>query len=88
MLTMPGKSLISFDTVGSIVNVLREVDVRPIRTSAEAPFVLAFLSRDLPLAQHFVDLLYHGLREHDVPPARVCGAFPLGAPDQPDVALT
>ena len=73
----------SLDVVGSIVNVLREVDARPIRAAAETPFVLAFLSRDLPLAQHFVDLLYHGLREHDIPAARVCGAFPLGAPSQP-----
>ena len=45
--------------------------------------MLAFLSQDVPLAQHFVDLLYQGLRQHDVPPTRVCGAFPLGAPDQP-----
>lgn len=80
---MPGKSLLSLGAFGSIVNVLREVDVRPIRAAAEAPFVLAFLSRDMPLTQHFVDLLYHGLRDHDVPPVRVCGAFPLGSLNQP-----
>lgn len=78
---MPGKSLVSFNTVGSIVNTLREVDVRPIRAAAESTFVMAFLSRDLPLAQHFVDLLYHGLREHDVPSVPVCGAFPLRMPN-------
>ncbi|MCL4505177.1 MAG: hypothetical protein M1434_06750 [Chloroflexi bacterium] len=80
---MTGKLKAPVDAVGSIVNVLREVDVRPIRQSAETPFVLAFFSRDLPLAQHLVDLLYRGLREHDMPPARVCGAFPLGSVNQP-----
>jgi uncharacterized protein (DUF697 family) len=77
---VPGKSLISFDTVGSIVNTLREVDVRPIRVAAESSFVMAILSRDLPLSQHFVDLLYRGLRAHDVPSTPVCGAFPLKMP--------
>ena len=80
---MPGKSIVAVDAINSIVNVLREVDVRPVRRAAESPFVLAFFSRDLPLAQHLVDLLYRGLREHDIPPARVCGAFPLGAINQP-----
>jgi uncharacterized protein (DUF697 family) len=77
------RALPSAGTINSILNVLREVDVRPLRAGAETPFVLAFLSQDVPLAQHLVDLLYQGLRQHDVPPARVCGAFPLGLPDAP-----
>ena len=80
---MPLNLPASLDSAGSILNVLREVDVRPIRLAAEKPFVLAFLSRDMPLAQHLVDLLYRGLREHDVPPVRVCGAYPIGAINQP-----
>jgi uncharacterized protein (DUF697 family) len=73
-----------------VLGVLREVDVRPIRASAEATFMLAFVSADLPLAQHLVDLLYQGLRQNDIPPTPVCGAFLLGATDQPqrmDIAV-
>ena len=79
---MPEIPFISGNAIGAIVGVLREVDARPMRAAAETPFVIAFLSQDVPLAQHLVDLLYHGLRQHDVPPVRVCGAFPLGIPDQ------
>ena len=43
----------------------------------------AFFSQDVPLAQHLVELLYEGLRQDEVPPVRVCGAFPLGMPEQP-----
>jgi uncharacterized protein (DUF697 family) len=78
------------NTAGSILGVLREVDVRPIRAAAERPFALALLSRDLPLAQHLCARLYQGLRSQDVPPMRVCAALPLNAPDQPrhaDVAV-
>lgn len=88
--TVPIKSIASANTISSILGVLREVDVRPVRSAAETPFVLAFLSQDVPLAQHLADLLYRGLREHDLPAARVCGAFPLGAPERPqrmDVAV-
>jgi uncharacterized protein (DUF697 family) len=70
-------------TVNSILDVLREVDVRPIRAAAEAPFVLAFFSQDVALAQHLVSLLYRGLRQQDIPPARVCAAFPLSSVNQP-----
>lgn len=80
---MPLKSIASAGTLNSILGVLREVDVRPIRAAAEASFVLAFLSEDQPLAQHLVDLLHQGLRQHDVPSTPVCGAFPLGALDRP-----
>jgi uncharacterized protein (DUF697 family) len=79
---MPKIPFVSGNTIGAILGVLREVDARPIRAAAETPFVLAFLSQDVPLAQHMVDLLYQGLRQHDVPPVRVCGAFPLGIPNQ------
>ena len=77
-------------TIGSILGVLREVDVRPIRAAAEAPFVLAFLSQDLPLTEHLVSLLYQGLRQYGIPATRVCGAFQLGALDSPqrmDIAV-
>jgi uncharacterized protein (DUF697 family) len=70
-------------TLNSILGVLREVDVRPIRAAAEAPFVLAFLSTDLLLAQHLVELLSQGVRRHDVPPTPVVGAYPLGKLDHP-----
>jgi uncharacterized protein (DUF697 family) len=73
----------STGTIYSILGVLREVDVRPIRAAAEAPFVIAFISRDLPIAQHLVSLLYNGLRPYDVPSGHVCGAYQLGAPDRP-----
>ena len=69
----------SANVVTSILNVLREVDVRPLRTAAEATFVLAFFSRDVPMARHLADLLELGLRQHDTPPTRVCGAFSLSA---------
>src|SRR4029453_13896520 len=29
------------------------------------------------------NLLYQGLRQHDIPPARVCAAYPLGGAEQP-----
>ena len=53
--------------------------MRPLRAAAEATFVLAFFSRDVPMARHLADLLELGLRQQDTPPARVCGAFPLSA---------
>lgn len=87
---MPLKTIASAGTLNSILGVLREVDVRPIRAAAETPFTLAFLSADQPLAQHLVGLLRQGLRQHDIPPTPVCGAFPLGAPDRPhrmDIAV-
>jgi uncharacterized protein (DUF697 family) len=73
------RSLPSANTFTSVLNVLREVDVRPLRAAAEATFILAVFSRDVPLARHLVSLLDHGLRQHETPPARVSGAFPLSA---------
>jgi uncharacterized protein (DUF697 family) len=66
------------------------VDVRPIRASAEKPFVIAFLSEDQPLARHLVDLLSQGLRQQDTPATPVCSAYRLGLADRPqhiDVAV-
>lgn len=80
---MPLKTIASAGTLNSILGVLREVDVRPIRAAAETPFVLAFLSEDLPLAEHLVSLLHQGLRQHDIPPTPVCGAFQPHAADRP-----
>lgn len=76
---MPAKSpLASFaGGIGSILDVVREVDVRPIRAAAETPFVLAFVSRDEPLAEHLVMLMYRGQRDHDIPRVRGCVALPF-----------
>ena len=57
--------------------MVREVDVRPIRAAAETPFVLAFISRDEPLAEHLVMLMYRGQRDHDIPRVRCCVALPF-----------
>ncbi len=46
--------------VGTILNVLREVDIRPIRAGAETPFTLAFTSRDDAFADYFAALMYRG----------------------------
>lgn len=70
-------------TFNSVLGVLREVDVRPLRTAAEATFFIPFFSRDLPLAQHLVGLLYSGIRQQDIPSSRVCGAFLLNASQPP-----
>jgi uncharacterized protein (DUF697 family) len=63
--------------VGSILDVVREVDIRPIRAAAETPFVLAFISRDEPMAEHLVMLMYRGQRDHDIPRVRRCVALPF-----------
>jgi uncharacterized protein (DUF697 family) len=63
--------------VGSILDVVREVDIRPIRAAAETPFVLAFISRDEPMAEHLVMLMYRGQRDHDIPRVRSCVALPF-----------
>ncbi|MCS7059681.1 MAG: hypothetical protein RMN25_00810 [Anaerolineae bacterium] len=55
----------------SIADVLREVDVRPIRAAAETPFLICFVSRDIALAQHVTSLLYRGPRSNDRPSQRV-----------------
>lgn len=70
-------SLASLGTVRSIADVLGEVDVRPLRAAAERGFALAFASRDVPLAEHLVQLLRRGPREQDVPFARACEVLSL-----------
>ena len=76
---MPAKSSIASlaGGVGSLLDVLREVDVRPIRATAEAPFTLVFISRDEPMAKHLSALMYRGLREQDVPRVRTCISIPF-----------
>jgi uncharacterized protein (DUF697 family) len=76
---MPAKSPLASlaGGIGSILDVVREVDVRPIRAAAETPFVLAFVSRDEPLAEHLVMLMYRGQRDHDIPRVRSCVALPF-----------
>ncbi|MCS7062336.1 MAG: hypothetical protein RMN25_14420, partial [Anaerolineae bacterium] len=67
----------------NIANVLREVDVRPIRTVAETPFLICFISRDIALARHVISLLYHGPRSDDRPSRRVIDiATPQEASDR------
>lgn len=67
----------AFGSATTLVNVIREVDVHAIRTAAETPFVIAFVSRDIPMAEHLVDLMYRGAREHDLPLRRTCAALPF-----------
>ena len=76
---MPAKSPLASlaGGVGSILDVVREVDVRPIRAAAETPFVLAFISRDEPLAEHLTMLMYRGQRDHDIPRVRTSVALPF-----------
>lgn len=82
--------LASLGGLRAILDVLREVDVRPARLAAERPFTLIVVSRDLPLAEHLVRLLYQGDRAEDVPPHRAAIALPLdtsAALVRADVAL-
>lgn len=78
---MPGKSAFglssSLGALKSIADVLREVDVRPIREAAERPFLISFISRDALLARHIASLLYCGPRAHDTPPGRTIEAVAL-----------
>ncbi len=80
---MPGRSASgSFSSLGalkSIADVLGEVDVRPIRETAEQPFLISFISRDAPLAQHVASLLYRGPRPHDIPSVRAVEVATLEA---------
>lgn len=62
--------LSSLGSFGSILSVLREVDVRPARIAAETPFLIAFVSRDAPFAEYLSTLMYRGDRQEDVPPYR------------------
>jgi hypothetical protein len=57
-------------TLGAVLSILREMDVRAARAAAEMPFLIVFASRDLPMAEHLAGLLYRGDRAHDIPPLR------------------
>ncbi|MCS6774234.1 MAG: hypothetical protein RMM31_09280 [Anaerolineae bacterium] len=71
--------LASLGGLRAVLEVLREVDVRPAQLAAERPFTLIVVSRDLPLAEHLVRLLYQGDRAEDVPSHRAAIALPLDA---------
>ncbi len=73
----PFSALSSLGPFGSILSVLREVDVRPARVAAETPFLIAFVSRDLPFAEHLAALMYRGDRPTDVPPYRAAVGISL-----------
>lgn len=76
MARSPFSALSSFGPFGSILSVLREVDVRPARIAAETPFLIAFISRDVAFAEHLANLMYRGDRPADTPPYRAA----IGAP--------
>jgi len=78
MAGFPFSALGSLGPLGSILSVLREVDVRPVRIAAETPFFIAFVSSDLPFAEYLAALMYRGDRPDDVPPYRVAAGVPLG----------
>lgn len=82
MAKSPLSSLAGIGSFGSILNVLREVDVRPAREAAETPFVIAFASRDVPFAEYLAALMYRGDRPADVPPYRAAVGLPLNAAAQ------
>ncbi len=63
--------------MGTILNVLREVDIRPIRAAAETTFTLAFTSRDEAFADYFAALMYRGDRAQDTPAVRAAISLPL-----------
>ncbi len=46
--------------LGGILNVLREVDIRPLKIAAESQVTLAFTSRDPAFADYFAALMYRG----------------------------
>lgn len=78
---MPAKpafgSASSLGALKSIADVLGEVDVRPLREAAEQPFLISFISRDMPLGWHVASLLYHGPRSRDIPPVRATEVLTL-----------
>jgi uncharacterized protein (DUF697 family) len=67
----------NLSSTSTMFNVLREVDVRAIKDLAESAFTLAFISRDVPMAEHLADMMYSGPREQDIPLRRTCAALPL-----------
>lgn len=82
MARSPLGTLSSLGSFGSILNVLREVDVRPARAAAETPFTLAFVSRDSAFSDYLSALMYRGDRPRDIPLARASVSLPLTAAAQ------
>jgi hypothetical protein len=82
MAKSPFGTLASLGSFGSILSVLKEVDVRPARNAAETPFLLVFASRDEAFAEYLAALMYRGDRQHDVPPFRASVGVPLTAAAQ------
>jgi uncharacterized protein (DUF697 family) len=74
----PLQSLSAIGGVGTILNVVREVDVRPLRANAESPFTLAFASRDAAFADYFAALMYRGDGPQDNFSFRGALSLPLG----------
>ncbi len=82
MAKSPFGALASLGSVGSIFNVIKEVDVRPMRDAAETPFVIAFASRDTAFADYLSALMYRGPRQHEMPAYRASISLPLSASAQ------
>lgn len=80
-------TLLGTGSVGAVLNVLREIDVRPIRAAAEKPFDLVFASRDRAITDHLIGLLYRGPRAHDRPHDRVTRGISLGDREAEATAL-
>lgn len=87
MPTLSVSSLLGGGSVGAVLNVLRQIDVRPIRAAAEKPFDLAFVSRDPALVDYLASLLYRGPRAHERPHDRVTRSISLGDRDGEASAL-
>ncbi len=87
MPTFSLSSVFGAGSVGAVLNVLREVDVRPIRAAAEKPFDLVFASRDRAITDHLIGLLYRGPRAHERPHDRVTRSISLGDRDGEATAL-
>lgn len=82
MAKSPFSTFTSLGSVGSIFNVIKEVDVRPTRDAAETPFVIAFTSRDTAFADYLSALMYRGPRQHELPAYRASISLPLSASAQ------
>ncbi|MEO6063000.1 MAG: hypothetical protein ABIQ99_13765 [Thermoflexales bacterium] len=87
MPTFSLSSVLGTGSIGAVLNVLREVDVRPIRAAAEKPFDLVFASRDRAISDHLIGLLYRGPRAHERPHDRVTRSISLGDRDAEATAL-
>jgi len=87
MPTFSLSSVLGTGSIGAVLNVLREVDVRPIRAAAEKPFDLVFASRDRAITDHLIGLLYRGPRAHERPHDWVTRAISMGDRDAEATAL-